>query len=118
MSILIKGMEMPMDGNEMIIRILPDGTVLDQYGHHLAITAISVPPHRRLIDADALRTFAYERQKETGIACCVDALDISLAPTVIPASEEVYDKYTDTAGNLHWTGTHSGKQIVKAEEGE
>lgn len=31
-------------------------------------------------------------------------------------AEEVYDKYTDTAGNLHWTGTHSGKHIVKADE--
>jgi hypothetical protein len=33
-------------------------------------------------------------------------------------AEEVYDKYTDTAGNLHWTGTHSGKHIIRAEEGE
>lgn len=32
--------------------------------------------------------------------------------------EEVYNKYTDTAGNLHWTGTHSGKHVVKAKEGE
>lgn len=30
--------------------------------------------------------------------------------------EEVYDQYTDTAGNLHWTGTHSGKHTIKAEE--
>lgn len=30
--------------------------------------------------------------------------------------EEVYDKYTDTAGHLHWTGTSSGKHIIKAEE--
>ena len=61
------------------------------------------------------------------------------APTIIPAddpklsatikcggavtcavaySEEVYGKYTDTAGNLHWTGTKSGEHILKAEEGE
>lgn len=32
--------------------------------------------------------------------------------------EEVYDKLTDTAGNLHWTGTHSGQHIVRAKEGE
>ena len=32
--------------------------------------------------------------------------------------EGVYDKYTDTVDNLHWTGTNSGKHIVKAEEGE
>lgn len=30
--------------------------------------------------------------------------------------EEVYDQYSDTAGNLHWTGTHSGKHTIKAEE--
>lgn len=35
-----------------------------------------------------------------------------------PFIEEVYDKYTDTAGNLHWIGTHSGKHIVRAVEGE
>lgn len=34
-DILIRGMEMPIGGNETIIRIQPDGTVLDQYGHHL-----------------------------------------------------------------------------------
>lgn len=32
--------------------------------------------------------------------------------------EEVYGKYTDTAGNLHWVGTHSGKHIVKADQGD
>lgn len=49
-GVYIKGsMELPMDGNETIIRIQPDGTVLDQYGHHLAITAVPVPPHGRLI---------------------------------------------------------------------
>lgn len=35
-----------------------------------------------------------------------------------PSSEEVYGKYTDKAGNLHWTGTKSGEHIIKAEEGE
>lgn len=39
MSILIKDMEMPTEGNETIIRIQPDGTVLDQYGHHLSCLA-------------------------------------------------------------------------------
>ncbi len=42
MSILIKDMEMPMEGNETIIRIQPDGTILDQYGHHLACMATTV----------------------------------------------------------------------------
>lgn len=33
-------------------------------------------------------------------------------------AEEVYGQYTDTVGNYHWCGTHSGKHTVKAEEGE
>lgn len=41
-------MEMPIDGNETIIRIQP----LDQYGHHLAITAVPVPPHGPIIVMD------------------------------------------------------------------
>ena len=32
--------------------------------------------------------------------------------------EAVYGLYTDTAGNLHWTGTRSGEHIIPAEEGE
>lgn len=33
-------------------------------------------------------------------------------------AEEVYGKYTDTAGNFHWCGTHSGEHTVETEEGE
>lgn len=33
-------------------------------------------------------------------------------------AEEVYGKYTDTAGNYHWCGTHSGEHKIKKEEGE
>jgi hypothetical protein len=42
MSVLIKGMKMPENGNETIIRIQPNGTILDQYGHHLIIKAVHV----------------------------------------------------------------------------
>lgn len=42
MSVLIKGMKMPVNGNETIIRIQPNGTILDQYGHHLIIKAVHV----------------------------------------------------------------------------
>lgn len=38
-------------------------------------------------------------------------------PVIIPA-EEVYGQYTDTAGNFHWCGTHSGEHTIKAEECE
>lgn len=36
---------MPEEGNETIIRIQTDGVVLDQYGHYLDLTAITVPKH-------------------------------------------------------------------------
>lgn len=47
MSIYISGLELPDKGfgNETIIRIQPDGVVLDQYGHHLGLNAIAVPKH-------------------------------------------------------------------------
>lgn len=69
---------------------------------------IPVPDHGRLIDADALC-------KVKGISNVAIGY-INRAPTIIPASEEVYDKYTDTAGNIHWTGTHSGKHIIPADK--
>lgn len=61
MSILIKGMEMPTCNHEIIIRIQSDGRVLDQYGHRLNLEpfAVPVPPHGRLIDADALEAKGY-----------------------------------------------------------
>lgn len=57
MSVLIKGIKMPLkaEGCEVIIRIQPDGTVLNATGIHLYAKAIEIPtPHGRLIDADAL----------------------------------------------------------------
>ena len=78
--------EMPIDGNETIIRIQPDGTVLDQYGHHLAITAVPVPPHGRLIDADALAiSTAVPLDGKPYQYVHID--NIKNAPTIIPAEE-------------------------------
>lgn len=57
MSILIKDLEVPADGNTLLCIISSDGSV--NYKHHREKNwklgeAISVPPHGRLIDADAL----------------------------------------------------------------
>ena len=82
MSILVRGMDMPKEGNETIIRIQPDGTVLDQYGHHLAITAVPVPPHGRLIDADALNHEYYKSPSYLNLCNAINA-----APTIIEAEE-------------------------------
>ena len=99
MDILIKGMEMPKhcidcpfmvsrDGDDCILQSDDANASFGNWEQMKAGCPLApVPPHGRLIDADALRAFAYQRQKETGIACCVDALDISLAPTIIPAED-------------------------------
>lgn len=102
MSILIKGLgEMPKEGNETILRLMPDGTVLDQYGHHLALKAVPVPKHGRLIDADAMSEkdnndfsatigtaegFATKQLMVMAHALLQKAIEIQ--PTIIPASED------------------------------
>lgn len=93
MSVLITGVNMPSfgEGNELIVRVLPNGTVLDEHGIYLNAKAIPVPPHGRLIDADQFhkdnkeywdRDFNYPQYEDT-LADLVNA-----APTIIPASEE------------------------------
>lgn len=91
MGIYIKGMEMPKVGNETIVRIQPDGTILDQYGHHLAITAISVPPHGKLGDLDMLDFNNCKHFIVDGVPD-VNLNDIAViikdAPIIIPAEVE------------------------------
>lgn len=54
MAVLIKGMEMPTDEfGSMIVAIRPDGMVEDVMGCYVG-KVVPVPPHGRLIDADAL----------------------------------------------------------------
>lgn len=68
MSVLIKGMEMPTDKMKNIV-FLSDGQVFQfsGYGNPKPLgTAVPVPPHGRLIDADALE------QKIDGIWDCND----------------------------------------------
>lgn len=85
-DILIKGIEMPTKGYRLIL-IHADGTVQTTDGE---TTAISVPPHGRLIDADALEYGeAYlNGHYELGDFEIVTREDIESAPTIIPASEE------------------------------
>jgi len=91
MSVLIKGMEMPK-GCDALLHIHPDGrTVLypfDGENEPHEYTAVPVPPHGRLIDADALL-------KKCEFVCTDDAEDvravrysiIEAAPTIIEAEE-------------------------------
>lgn len=94
MSILIKGMEMPMDGELLCIDIHPDGKVcidLDLLCERIA-TAVPVPPHGRLIDADALFDFIlniYKTAQGDARKAYRDVLDtIVAAGDVIEAEED------------------------------
>lgn len=98
MSILICGLHMPNKekGELLCICINNDGRVcydLDLTCKRIG-TAIQLPPHGRLIDADALIEFIENRYNitwkddyEGGIKdACVDILEkISTMPTIIPA---------------------------------
>ena len=54
MSILIKGMEMPMERGSFTLTIKYNGMVLDTETGIQVAEAHELPPHGRLIDADAL----------------------------------------------------------------
>ena len=104
MSVLIKGRKMPEDGSWITVRIYPDGTCgrPDQFGDcslYNGVKAIHVPPHGRLVDADALHeelyALAYARENEwlDGVreARGVDAARVALldAPTIIKGDNNV-----------------------------
>ena len=118
MSILISGIEMPKENEEIIIRIDSNGTIMTEYGLSISGTkAIPIPSHGRLIDANTLREKFPRPQDWMSIAQALVHItgiwaEIDNAPTVI--EEEVYGQYTDTAGNFHWCGTKSGEHTIKA----
>lgn len=97
-DILIRGMEMPTKEN-VVILISPNGDVWmignmpNEDTHLVKAKAVPVPPHGRLIDADAL----YEDcALDTNIEVMASAkrineymqLKIDNAPTIIEAEEE------------------------------
>lgn len=94
-------MEMPKKKNGAVLIIYPDGKCAFEDGK--TYQAVPVPPHGRLIDADALHKL-FEDQwhylqvldwnenptaeaKQSGVNWCINTMHDS-APTVIPASEE------------------------------
>lgn len=94
-------MEMPKKKNGAVLIIYPDGKCAFEDGK--TYQAVPVPPHGRLIDADALHKL-FEDQwhylqvldwnenptaeaNQSGINWCINTMHDS-APTVIPASEE------------------------------
>ena len=94
MSVLIKGMEMPKEGTVIAIYTLNGKFYASAPGTGLC-PLVPVPPHGRLIDADALHSVLRLRGKEFSdseygevVKCgLADAREfIKNAPTVIPAS--------------------------------
>jgi len=97
MSILIKGIEMPTD-HPLWIVVHSDGTVEANEvsasrpvgWQTLRNAAVPVPPHGRLIDADALDADLTQLDMRTGEddAIGFSIYEIDNAPTIIPAEEE------------------------------
>ena len=98
MSILIKGMEMPKGGHTVTITIVGSGQAYVEYydcrphvEETIEYTAVPVPPHGRMIDADALFDFIlniYKTAQGDARKAYRDVLDtIVAAGDVIPAEE-------------------------------
>lgn len=91
MGVYIPSLELPnKDYGKMVVTIYPDGSVVEYLGDigRDFGTAVPVPPHGRLIDADALSIAVlncgyYDNADEDVIWELVQA-----APTIIPASKE------------------------------
>ena len=80
MGIYLPNMEMPNKKNGAVLIIYPDGRCVFENGEEYK--AVPVPPHGRLIDADALVW-------DNGIKEIPEYYEVVCnAPTIIPASEE------------------------------
>ena len=89
MSIIIQGMEMPNKKNGAVLIIYPDGKCAFEDGK--TYQAVPVPPHGRLIDADALiKSLSLDENDAENGASLLMAIFIEVlkaAPTIIPAEE-------------------------------
>ena len=101
MSVLIEGMEMPKEDEEIIIRISPNGTVMTEYALPITgVKAVHVPPHGRLIDADAVIDLVMQYCPDDDGVCSKAGADlrelldeIEDLPTIIPASEMEVERW-------------------------
>ena len=101
MSILINGMEMPTEDEEIIIRIDSSGTVMTEYALPISwAKAVPVPAHGRLIDADKqdaqiealIERHLHGYTKSTWDFVCELRDILKRNSTVIPAEEGKNDK--------------------------
>lgn len=95
MGIYISEITMPKgEDSKLVLQIFPNGEVYDEHDIRLGIAnwakAIPVPPHERLIDADALRVSLVfsEKTSEWAVPALREVLMvIDEMPTIIPAEE-------------------------------
>lgn len=90
MSIYIRGMEMPRERESFQVTIKYNGIVLDTETGIQVAEAYEVPPHGRLIDADALKAslvFAEETAEWAVPALRAVLMVIDEMPTIIGAEE-------------------------------
>lgn len=96
MSVYIKGLEMPKNCRECPLEQPYDGynCYINEKSYSWGLSSrpsdcplIPVPDHGDLIERDALKKECQENAKR-GIGLWVDYMDVSLAPTIIPASKE------------------------------
>ena len=82
MSVLVKGMEMPIKKNGAVLIIYPDGKCAFEDGK--TYQAVSVPSHGRLGDLDELKTAfpCGEYIRTESVRATIDHM-----PTIIPAEE-------------------------------
>lgn len=89
MSVLIKGMEMPKVPGVYSLDLYVEEICQVQNLDGAAFEAIEIPPHGRLIDADALEYHADNVKDPMGrTEKTVMWKKIEAAPTIIPASED------------------------------
>lgn len=99
MGIYIPGMTMPPRGKVKMLVLFDDGVLLDNEDGQNQWRAIELPPHGRLIDADALRRTMYHEAFETDTpmqrwdsGCWIrfklfERME-EAAPTIIPADPD------------------------------
>ena len=84
MGVYIKGMEMPRERESFQVTIKYNGIVLDTETGIQVAEAYEVPPHGRLIDADALEEDYWKADGEPMFS----ESRIKAAPTIIEAEEK------------------------------
>lgn len=98
MSVLIKGMEMPPQGEFKHIRIYDDGDVTVEVDtgkevyEAVIAHAVQIPPHGRLIDADALIDAGWQLSRDNIFTGKYEIALLSSVPTIIEAKGRETDE--------------------------